>query len=62
MSGKRDKPAMPHTFTTVGLWNSGILYLAAPIPILPNNYAVPPNKGVNDFAFLVRTKEQEETN
>ena len=31
MSRKRDKPSILNTFTTVGVWNGTIFYLAAPI-------------------------------
>ena len=31
----RDKPTIPNTWTTVGVWNSNILYLPEPIPINP---------------------------
>ena len=59
--GKRDKSTILDTSTTVGVWNSIIFYLAAPIPISPN-FAGPPNKGVNDFAFVVGTRVEKETN
>ena len=35
MNRKRDKPTILNTFTTVGVWNGTIFYLAAPIPSSP---------------------------
>ena len=37
-----------NTLATVGLWNSGILYLAASIPIFPKLCC----EGINNFVFL----------
>ena len=54
MSVIRDKPTILNTFTTVGVWSSNILLLAAPIPILPK-FHCPPTEGVNNFAFIVGT-------
>ncbi|CAI8055221.1 hypothetical protein GBAR_LOCUS30148, partial [Geodia barretti] len=33
-NGRRDKPTILNTLTTVGVWNGNIRYRAAPIPIL----------------------------
>ena len=50
----RDKPTIITTFTTVGVWNSNILFLAATIPI-KFNFVAPLVEGVNNFAFVVGT-------
>ena len=47
---------MHSTLTSVGVWNRINCYLAAPTP----EFHYP--KGVNDFAFLVGTNGDEETN
>ena len=45
-TNRRVRRDIINTLATVGLWNSGILYLAAPIPVLPK---FRPNEGVNNF-------------
>ena len=50
MSGKRDDPTILNALSEVGVWNSNVFYLAAPIALSSPNFAVPPNVGVNDFA------------
>ena len=63
MGGKRDKRTIHNTLITIGVWNVNIFYLTAPIPILHNlSYDIPPNKGVNDIAFVVGTRAEKETN
>ena len=44
-----------YTLTTVGLWNSGILYLTAPISILPK-FSRPPKWGCQRFCISCTNK------
>ena len=41
MSGKRDDPTILTALTKVGVWNTNVFYLAAPIPILPKFGCLP---------------------
>ena len=50
----RDKPTIISTLTTVGVWNSNILFLAATIPI-KFNFVASLAEGVNNFAFIIGT-------
>ena len=50
----RDKPTIITTVTTVGVWNSNILFLAATIPI-KFNFVASLAEGVNNFAFIIGT-------
>ena len=62
MSGKRDKPTILNTLSEVGVWNSNMLCLAAPIPISLQFFCLSLKKGVNDSLFVVGTWVEKETN
>ena len=56
VSKRNDKPTMPNTLTIVGVWNSDTisLYLNTYFSCLSLHYH-PSDKGLNGFAFVVRT-------
>ena len=60
-SGKEEKPTILNTLTTVVVWNGNILYLAAPVPILPKfPYISPLYKGFQRFCICCRHKSGKE--
>ena len=60
-----DKPTMRRNFSNVGVRNSNILWYILSFctyPYLPQISLYSLSKGVSDFAFLVGTRIEEETN